>query len=42
MDINLEVKDNKIEFLDNEIALADSKDIEEMTKLGRNKHVNQK
>ena len=37
MDIELEIKDNEIKFLDNKKGLADSKDIEEMTKLGRNK-----
>ena len=37
MDIELEQKDNKNEFLENEIGLADSKFIEEGNKLGLKK-----
>ena len=35
MDIEIEQKDNKIDFLENKIRLPDSKSIEEMNKLVR-------
>ena len=37
MDIEKETKDNKKDFLENKIRLPDSKDIEEMNKLGLKK-----
>ena len=37
MDIEIEQKDNKIEFLENKKGLPDSKVIEEMNRLGINK-----
>ena len=36
-DVEIEQKDSKIEFLENEIGLPDSKVIEEMNRLGLNK-----